>query len=68
MKKISKEIYESPVTEIISANISPVMYETSIPQAGDDETGGEADSKPNIFPSEDEDENWLHPGSSIWED
>ena len=53
MKKISKEIYESPVTEIISANISPVMYETSIPQAGDDETGGEADSKPNIFPSED---------------
>ena len=40
-----KKLYEAPTTETISANISPVMYVTSIPQAGGSEEGGAADAK-----------------------
>lgn len=40
MKITYKKTYDTPVTELISANISSVMYETSIPQGGDGEIGG----------------------------
>ena len=35
--------------EIISTNLTPVMYQTSIPQAGEGETGGDADAKQGGF-------------------
>ncbi|ATV33695.1 hypothetical protein CUC00_01825 [Prevotella intermedia] len=65
MKAAYKKPYDVPVTELISANISSVMYETSIPQGGDGEEGGEADAKPGIF----EDEDDLGKTSfNLWED
>lgn len=49
MKTAYKKTYEAPVTEIISENLSPVMYQTSIPQAGEGEEGGAADAKQGSF-------------------
>ncbi|MGP1525463.1 MAG: hypothetical protein ACTTHE_08045 [Prevotella multiformis] len=54
MKIKYKKSYEAPVTEIISADMSPVMYQTSIPQAGEDEEGGGADAKQGPFSEENE--------------
>lgn len=54
MKIKYKKSYEAPVTEIISADMSPVMYQTSIPQAGEDEEGGGADAKQEPFSEENE--------------
>ncbi|MCR5076926.1 MAG: hypothetical protein K6A82_02690 [Prevotella sp.] len=62
MKTAYKKPYETPVTEIISAEISPVMYETSIPQAGEGEEGGEADAKEGFLDSEE------LPHYSPWDD
>lgn len=49
MKTAYKKPYETPVMEIISTNLTPVMYQTSIPQAGEGETGGDADAKQGGF-------------------
>lgn len=65
MKTTYKKPYEAPVTEIISTNISSIMYETSIPQAGDGEEGGEADSKEGWF---EEESGWNVEKYNPWED
>ena len=65
MKITYKKTYDTPVTELISANISSVMYETSIPQGGDGEIGGEADAKPGVF---DEDNAYRETSLNLWED
>ncbi len=67
MKTAYKKPYETPVTEIISTDLSPVMYQTSIQQAGEDETGGEADAKQGSFFFDEEDD-WAKPGFNAWED
>lgn len=41
------------------------MYETSIPQGGDGEEGGEADAKPGFF---DEDDESGETNFNLWED
>lgn len=64
MKTTYRKPYEAPVTEIISTNISSIMYETSIPQAGEGEEGGEADAKQGTW--FDNDERWDT--YSPWED
>lgn len=66
MKTTYKKPYEAPVMEIISANLTPLMYETSIPQAGEDEEGGGADAKQGLF--DDEEEGWGKKGLNFWED
>ncbi len=48
----TKKTYEKPVTEMILVEISSIMYETSLPQAGDDEIGGEPDAKEGWFDEE----------------
>lgn len=67
MKTAYKKPYETPVTEIISANLSPVMYQTSIPQAGEGEEGGAADAKQGSF-FFDEEDNWPDTHNNLWED
>lgn len=49
-------MYEKPVAEIIALNASTVMYVTSLPQGGENETGGAAESKPGDFDDEEEEE------------
>ena len=53
--------------EIISTNLSPVMYQTSIPQAGEGEEGGAADAKQGSF-FFDEEDNWPDTHNNLWED
>lgn len=66
MKKIQyKKTYTAPLTEFVVTELSPLMYETSIPQAGDDEEGGEADAKPGFF---DEEEGWGIKSNNLWDD
>lgn len=60
-----KKPYESPATEIISANIPSVMYQTSVPLAGDGEEGGEADAKEGWF---EEESGWNVEKYNPWED
>uniref|UniRef100_A0AB33J359 Uncharacterized protein n=1 Tax=Prevotella sp. GTC17254 TaxID=3236794 RepID=A0AB33J359_9BACT len=67
MKTAYKKPYETPVTEIISTDLSPVMYQTSIQQAGEDETGGEVDAKQGSFFFDEEDD-WANPGFDAWGD
>lgn len=65
MKVTYKKSYNVPVIELISTNISSVMYETSIPQGRDGEEGGEADAKPGFF---DEDDESGETNFNLWED
>ncbi|PTL34319.1 hypothetical protein C7120_07240 [Prevotella sp. oral taxon 376] len=60
-----KETYERPMTEIILANISSVMYETSLPQAGDDEIGGDPEAKEGWF---DDESAWGIKNYNPWDD
>ncbi len=60
-----KKTYEKPMIETILINISSIMYETSLPQAGDDETGGDPDAKKGWF---DEESDWGVKNYSSWDD
>lgn len=68
MKTAYKKPYETPVTEIISTDLSPVMYQTSIPQAGEGEEGGAADAKQGFFLSEEDEPFGTSAGQDFWED
>lgn len=61
----TKKTYEKPVTEMILVEISSIMYETSLPQAGEGETGGEADAKKGWLSEE---SGWDVENYSPWED
>lgn len=61
----TKKTYAKPVTETTLFNISSIMYETSLPQAGEGETGGEADAKKGWF---DEEPDWEVKNYSPWDD
>ena len=63
-----KKLYEAPTTETISANISPVMYVTSIPQAGGSEEGGAADAKQVFFYEEEEENIWKNHSGNLWDE
>ena len=63
-----KKLYEAPTTETISANISPVMYVTSIPQAGGSEVGGAADAKQGFFYEEEEENIWKNHSGNLWDE
>ncbi|MCI6672371.1 MAG: hypothetical protein SOX84_01330 [Prevotella sp.] len=65
MKTMHKKLYESPAMEIISANITSVMYQTSVPLAGDGEEGGEPDAKEGWF---EEESDWNVEKYNPWED
>lgn len=48
----NKRTYEKPLAEIVACNAYPIMYEASLPQGGEGETGGAADSKADDFEEE----------------
>lgn len=61
----TKKSYEKPVTETILVNVSSIMYVTSLPQAGEDETGGDPDAKKGWFSEETD---WDVKNYSPWDD
>lgn len=60
-----KKTYKKPMTEVLLINMSSVMYKASLPQAGDDEIGGDADAKNGWFEEESDGDMNNH---SPWED
>lgn len=64
MKAAYKKLYETPVTEIVSIELSPILYQTSIPQGDEGEEGGDPDARQHIF-SEGEGDGWAN-GFSLW--